>query len=64
MWSNNPVRDAEWFQAERDEKIKKLISCDHCGNVIGYGEDYFDIDGEIYCEDCLCELYRKTAYYD
>lgn len=34
--------------------------CLHCGQVIYDGDDYYDIDGEIWCEDCIWEC-RKTA---
>lgn len=37
-----------------------FAKCSECGNEILDGEDYYDIDGDFYCEDCIEER-RKTA---
>ena len=34
--------------------------CDGCGNEIYDGDEYYEIDGKIYCEDCIID-FRKTA---
>ena len=34
--------------------------CVKCNTKILDGDDYYDIDGEYYCEDCIHES-RKTA---
>ena len=34
--------------------------CYGCGVDILDGDDYYDIDGDYYCEDCIDER-RKTA---
>lgn len=38
----------------------KFDKCMGCGRDILDGEDYYDIDGEPWCEDCIFEA-RKTA---
>ncbi|MBR5144693.1 MAG: hypothetical protein IKW53_06550 [Clostridia bacterium] len=37
--------------------------CDGCGADILDGDEYYDIDGECYCENCIYEC-RKTAEVD
>ena len=37
-----------------------FAKCYSCGAEILYGDDYYDIGGDIYCEDCIDE-FRKTA---
>lgn len=35
-------------------------TCDCCGEPIYEGDDYYDIDGVAWCEDCI-RAARKTA---
>lgn len=37
--------------------------CEICGEPIYDGEDYYEIDGQRYCEDCVYDA-RKTAEVD
>ena len=37
-----------------------FAECVGCGCIIMDGDDYYDIDGDYYCEDCMHER-RKTA---
>lgn len=37
--------------------------CEGCGQPIYVGEDYYDINGEPYCEDCVHDM-RKVAERD
>jgi formylmethanofuran dehydrogenase subunit E len=34
--------------------------CDKCGRDIYAGEDVVDIDGHVYCTDCIELFYRKA----
>lgn len=34
--------------------------CDCCGKDIIVGEEYYDIDGTMICEECI-KTYKKTA---
>jgi hypothetical protein len=37
--------------------------CIHCNAPIVEGEDYYDVDGEPWCEDCMKKCH-KTAEVD
>ena len=49
---------------EQEEKDRQCLHCAICGFAILDGEDYFDVDDLIYCEDCMMDSYRKVANYD
>lgn len=38
----------------------KFGECVACGAEINEGDDYYDINDELWCEDCIFEA-RKTA---
>lgn len=44
---------------------KVFCQCEKCGGDIYIGEDYFDFDGDIVCEDCygsyVKEHFRRCA---
>lgn len=40
-----------------------VFICSGCGKTIYEGEDYYDILGEQFCEDCVSDA-RKEAVYD
>ena len=40
-----------------------VFVCSGCGHDIFAGEDYWDIMGEQWCEDCVIHA-RKVAEYD
>ena len=35
-----------------------FAECDQCGGEIYVGEEYYDIDGDLIHEDCLCDYAR------
>lgn len=48
------------YEAEQQRELDKLPKCDCCGETIT--DDFlFDIDGTLYCEDCLNDSFRKPA---
>jgi formylmethanofuran dehydrogenase subunit E len=48
------------FEDEQEAAESRLPKCDNCGETIL--DDYlFDIDGTIYCAECLNEMFRKSA---
>lgn len=54
----NDLLDA--YQAEQDAQLKRRPICAHCNEPIQ--DDYlFDIDGKLYCEECMKDLYRHSA---
>jgi formylmethanofuran dehydrogenase subunit E len=44
-------------QAMREER---LPVCDKCKERI-HDDDYYDVEGEILCEDCMKEKYRRST---
>ena len=40
-----------------------FAECSLCGNDILDGDDYYEINGDYYCEDCIDER-RRTAEVD
>ena len=36
-----------------------FATCDHCGGEIYEGEEYYYIDGQYICEDCLSDFAEK-----
>lgn len=44
---------------EDDEK--PVCRCCDCDTEIYEGDDYYEIDGNAYCETCMVDNFRKTA---
>ena len=51
---NRMVVDSQW-----QPMYKPFCRCDVCGNDIHYGNDYYDFDGDIVCEDCERDYVRE-----
>ena len=51
------LRD-QWLDPDYGVKEKTFCICDHCGNEIYIGEDYYDYEGSCYHEDCFKEYMR------
>ena len=58
-WSDEPIRDFERYDSEKEEATESFPHCDCCGEVIY--EYLWEIDGETYCEDCLNENFRRSV---
>lgn len=57
MYTDDPIRDAERYEAEQEAAIELLPVCCECGERIT--DDFcFQINDEILCETCM-EQYRK-----
>lgn len=55
-YTDNPVADAERYYADQEREMQKLPKCSECGEPIT--DDFcWDIDGEIYCQDCADKLF-------
>ena len=61
MITDNPVRDAEkYFMDNRPHLV-----CRYCGapiyyaSVIAEGDYYYEIDGDVYCENCFSRAARN-----
>lgn len=59
-YSNDPVKDAERYEADRERELEKYPECCHCG--VHIQDDYcYLIDGNFYCSDCLEKHYKKDV---
>lgn len=58
---NFDIWDAHDIEMER--RRTRLPQCDYCGEHI-QDEYYYEIGGEIICEECLNEHFRKENYME
>jgi formylmethanofuran dehydrogenase subunit E len=59
-YSDNPIADFDRYEADRERALSKLPHCCNCGEAI-QDEYLYDIDGNLFCEDCLKSNYRKPT---
>lgn len=45
------------------EQPKVICECSECGFEIYEGDDYYEIEGKIYCETCI-DGFKKEAVYE
>lgn len=58
--TDDPIADYERHEADQEAKLDKLPKCDICGEHIQ--DDYlYDINGDIFCEECLNKYFRKDT---
>jgi formylmethanofuran dehydrogenase subunit E len=50
----------EWHDREQERSLNLLPVCDKCKERID-DDHYFYIHGEILCEDCMIERYRRNT---
>ena len=52
----------EYADRERERRLARLPICEgyKCGKRI-QDEDYYDVDGEILCEECMKRKYRRKT---
>lgn len=55
----DPFIDWERYEEDRERQDDKALHCDECGERIW--EDYYEIDGVIYCPDCIEEKRRTIG---
>ena len=59
-YSDDPIADFNRYEADQEEQLDKLPKCDICGEPIQ--DDYmYDIYGDIFCEECLKDKFRKSV---
>ena len=51
----------KWYLEPPDIQPRKMCDCRNCGWGLYEGDEYYEIDGECYCEDCVEKLYRKIV---
>ena len=47
-------------EAEQEAWLEKRPKCEFCGESI-QDEYLFDVGGDIYCEDCMKDAFRRDA---
>lgn len=57
--TDDPLADHDRWQREQERLAAQLPECDHCGKPVD--DYYYNINGEIICEDCLSENFRVTV---
>lgn len=60
FYSDNPVADYDRYDAYLARQEARLPVCDDCDKPI-HGDDYYEIDGEILCEECMKDRYRRSV---
>lgn len=60
FYSDDPIRDAERYEAEQERRLSELPVCCYCGEPI-QDDHYYLINGEEYCEECLDDQFRKRT---
>lgn len=63
--SDDPAADFARHDRGKERQLAKLPVCEDCGEPI-QDEDYYDVDGEILCEECMKRKYRRKTedYYE
>lgn len=62
FYSDDPGRDFDRWDAEQERQRARLPVCEgkKCGKRIDE-DDYYDIDGEILCEECMKRKYSRST---
>lgn len=56
----DPLDDFNAIEAELARQEARLPVCEHCKHRI-YDDYFFEIDGEILCEECMQNKYMKST---
>ena len=57
-YTDDAERDFARWDMEQTRAEARLPRCEDCGEII-HDDYYWEIDGEILCEDCMNDRYRK-----
>lgn len=57
--TDDPLADFSLHERQQERLAAKLPKCDICGRTVD--DQYYNIYGEIVCEDCLDEHFRVTV---
>lgn len=58
--TDDPYADFDRWDAEQARAEARLPQCEGCGESIS-DDDYYEIENEILCEDCMKERYKKRT---
>ena len=53
--------DDYFYLQPPDNEATAVYQCEHCGDSIFEGDDYYNIDNETFCEQCGKLLFLETA---
>ena len=56
-YTDDPLWDADRYQAEQDEELAKLPRCSECDEPI-QDDHCYEFNGELICETCLRDYHR------
>jgi formylmethanofuran dehydrogenase subunit E len=60
FYTDDPVRDADRYFAEQEQKQSRLPECAECGDKIV--DDYcFEVNDEPVCSECMYDNHRKLT---
>ena len=59
-WTDDPLADFSRHDAEQQAKMDKLPKCDYCNKPIT-DDIYYEINGDIICESCLNDNFKKAV---
>lgn len=57
--TDDPYADFQSHEREQERLAAQLPKCDICGRPVD--DTYYNLYGEICCEDCLDEHFRVTV---
>ena len=66
FYSDDPAADFAAYDREQERLLERRPVCRKCGEHI-QDEHYFYIEGNIWCEDCMVEEFRRSVegdFYD
>lgn len=58
--TDDPYRDFDRYEDQRQKELDKLPECCECGNPI-LTEECYEINGELLCPECLNDNHRKLV---
>ena len=61
-YSDNPERDAERYQQDLEDR--PCLHCVMCGESLYNGDEYFLINDEPFCEDCMEDCFKRQVEID
>ena len=59
-YTDDPARDFDRWDMEQARAEARLPQCECCGETI-HDDEYYEIDNEILCEECMKDRYMKST---
>ena len=58
--TNDPIADFDRYEAEQQRRLERCPKCDYCNKHITE-DNYYDINGDIVCEECLDSHFKRET---